>query len=318
MLYLFYGADEFTRSEALADLRERIPLDLRDLNSTSLEGRKLKLDDLARACEALPFLADLRVVAVYDALKHFKAGKEREALRDYLPQVPPACHLVFVEQGDVDKRSSLFTYLKKHGELREFRPREGDDLLRWLVERARLLDTSLDRRTAKQLVEYAGNDSRTLINELTKLATFAGRGQPVTIAMVEQLVQDTQEHSLFAFIDDLSRRSTGDALRGLRGLLADGQATAYILFMLIRQARILLGVQELAAERRRPDDIAAQIGQKPFVVRKALEQVRGFTREELETLHDRLVETDWAIKTGRARAEVALELLVMDVCRTRR
>jgi DNA polymerase-3 subunit delta len=127
-------------------------------------------------------------------------------------------------------------------------------------------------------------------------------------------VQDSQEHNLFAFIDDLSLRRSGDALRGLRGLLADGQAAIYILFMLARQVRILLGVQELAAERKRADEIAAQLGQKPFVVRKALEQVRNFTRPELQRIHDRLLEIDHSIKTGRVQAEVALELLVMEVC----
>jgi DNA polymerase-3 subunit delta len=128
------------------------------------------------------------------------------------------------------------------------------------------------------------------------------------------LVQDNQEHNLFAFIDSLSQRQSGAALRGLRELLAEGQAAAYILFMLMRQVRILLGVQELAAQRMRADAIAAQLGQKPFVVKKALGQVSSFSRSELEHLHDRLLETDHAIKTGRAQAEVALELLVMEMC----
>jgi DNA polymerase-3 subunit delta len=314
MLYLFYGSDEFTASETLAALYEQIPPDLRSLNSSSLDGRKLKLDELARACEALPFLAERRLVVVSEALKHTKAGKARDALRDYLKQVPDTCDLVFVERGDVDKRSSLFTYLKKHGELREFQPRQGDDLLRWLGERAKLLNARLDRQTARHLVDYVGNDSRTLVTELTKLATYVGSKGQITTATIDLLVQDHQEHNLFAFIDDLSLRRCDRALQGLRGLLADGQATTYILFMLMRQVRILLGVQELAASRLKPDQIASQLGQKPFVVRKAMEQMRGFTPHELLHMHDRLLETDHAIKTGRIRPEVALELLVLEMC----
>jgi DNA polymerase-3 subunit delta len=314
MLYLFYGPDEFASSEALAELRAQIPPDLLDFNAASLEGRKLKLDELARACEAVPFLAERRIVSVTDALKHLKAGKERDEMRTYLKHVPDTCDLIFLERGDVDKRNAVFTYLKKYGEVREFRPRQGADLLRWLNERAKLLDVRLDRQSAQQLVDYVGSDSRTLVNELTKLATYVGRGGRITSDTIELLVQDSQEHNLFAFIDDLSLRRSGDALRGLRGLLADGQAAIYILFMLARQVRILLGVQELAAERKRADEIAAQLGQKPFVVRKALDQVRNFTRPELQRIHDRLLEIDHAIKTGRVQAEVALELLVMEVC----
>lgn len=314
MLYLFYGPDELACSEALAELRRQLPPDVAALNTATLDGRKLKLNELARASEAMPFLAERRLVIVQDALQSVKAGKEREELRDYLKRVPPTCDLVFVERGDVDKRNILFTYLKQAGELREFQSLDGDSLLRWLSERARLLDVRIDQKTGQHLVEYVGNDSRALLTELAKLAAYVGHKGKITSDVVDLLVQDSQEHNLFAFIDDLSLRKADTALRGVRQLLADGQAAIYILFMLMRQVRILLGVQELAAQRMREQEMAAQLGQKPFVVRKALQQVRNFKREELERLHDRLLATDQAIKTGRLQSEVALELLVLEVC----
>jgi DNA polymerase-3 subunit delta len=85
--------------------------------------------------------------------------------------------------------------------------------------------------------------------------------------------------------------------------------------MVARQVRILLGVKELAGQRLRPDDIASQLGQRPFIVRKALEQVRGFSDAELAQLHDRVLALDHASKTGRIEAETGLELLVAELCR---
>jgi DNA polymerase-3 subunit delta len=82
--------------------------------------------------------------------------------------------------------------------------------------------------------------------------------------------------------------------------------------MVARQLRILIGVKELLNQRLRPDDIAAKLGQKPFVVRKALDQVRGFTDAELVRLHDRVLALDHATKTGRMEAETGLELLVAE------
>jgi DNA polymerase-3 subunit delta len=163
-------------------------------------------------------------------------------------------------------------------------------------------------------VELVGADSRTLVNELTKLAGYVGRGGQITPDHVDLLVQDRQEQNLFAFIDDLSARRLGPALRGARSLLDDGQAPPYILFMLARQVRVLLGVRDLAAQRMRPDAIAAELGQRPFVVRKALDQVRNFGPGELERLHDRLLELDLALKTGRIQADTALELFVAEAC----
>ncbi|MEN9937625.1 MAG: hypothetical protein RLZZ387_4204 [Chloroflexota bacterium] len=314
MLYLLYGPDEFSRTEVLASLRAQVPPDLADLNVSTLDGRRLKLDALAAACEAMPFIAERRVVVVYDMLKHQKAGKDREELRAYLERIPPTTDLVFVESEDFDKRSAVFTYLKKFGELREFLPREGSDLLRWVADRAKLLGVTIEPAAANRLVTLAGSDSRGLVNELGKLAAHVGSRGRITPQVVDLLVADDQEQNLFAFIDEVSARRRGQALAGLRRLLDDGQAATYILFMLARQVRVLLGVKELAAQRLRPDDIAARLGQKPFVVRKALDQARGFSDVELLRLHDRVLELDHATKTGRFDAEAGLELLVAELC----
>src|SRR5262245_31693686 len=133
MIYLLYGPDEYTRSEALAALKAQLPAALVDLNVSVLDGKKLKLDALVAACEAFPFLADRRLAIVTDLLKHQRAGKERDELRAYLERVPPTCDLVFVESEEFDKRSAVFTYLKKTADTREFLPKEGAELQRWLA-----------------------------------------------------------------------------------------------------------------------------------------------------------------------------------------
>lgn len=317
MLFLLHGPDEVARGEFLATLVAAMPREVAELNISRLEGRRLKLDALVAACEAMPFLADRRLVIVADALKHSKAGKEREELRAFLERFPAGCDLAFVESDDVDRRSIIYTQLKKSGEVREFTPPEGPELQRWLSERARRLGARLEPAAARRLVELVGNDTRTLLSELTKLATHTGKGGSIGPQAVDLLVQDAQEQNLFAFIDDLSARRLGPALRGARALLEDGQAATYVLFMLARQVRILIGVQELASRRLRPDEIAAELGQKPFVVRKAVDQARAFGPGELGRIHDRLLELDLATKTGRIQAETALELFVAEVCQKR-
>lgn len=315
MIYLLYGPEEYARSQALAELKARVPADLADLNTATLDGRRLKLDALIGACEAFPFLVERRLVIVENLLKHQKAGKERDELRAYLERVPASCDLVFVESEDFDKRNAVFVYLKKAAELREFLPKEGAELMRWLAERARALGVQIDGPATQRLVSFAGSEGRALVNELDKLASYVGRGGQIGAAHVDLLVQDGQEQNLFAFIDELSARRRGAALQSLRRLIDDGQAATYILFMIARQVRILLGVKELAAQRLRPDDIAAKLGQKPFVVRKALDQARGFSDAELAGLHDRVLELDHFSKTGRIDAATGLEVLVVDLCR---
>lgn len=314
MIYLLYGSDELARSEALSAYKAAIPPDLADLNLTYLDGRKLKPDALATACEAIPFLADRRLVIVEDALKYLKSNDVREAIKAYLPRLPETTDLLFVEREDFDKRSALFSALKKLATVREFLPKEGADLQRWLKERAAQLDTRLSPAAGALLVEFVGSESRSLLNELRKLAAYVGQGGAIEPEQVRLLVQDSGESSVFAFVDALAGRQLGPALTLLRGLLDDGQAPTYLLFMIGRQVRMMLQVKPLVDARMRPDAIATELGQKPFVVRKAVEQAGRFQPQTLVQLHDRLVELDHWSKTGRIEAATALELLVAETC----
>ncbi len=314
MIALFFGADELAIAEAIAAEKASIPSDLADLNIAVLDGRRLKANALAGACDALPFLSDRRLVLVEGALKHLKAGPERDAIRAYLPRVPETTALIFVEGAEVDRRSALFNFLKQIKAIREFPPREGAELQRWLQQRARLLATQLQPEAGELLVEFVGNESRALANELAKLAMYVGPGGSIGTQEVRLLVPDNGESSVFEFVDALAARRMAPALQLLHGLFDDGAAATYLLFMVGRQVRIMLGVAELAAARMQPEAIAAELGQKPFVVRKALSQAGRFDRAALLRLHDRLVELDHWSKTGRIEPEAALELLIGETC----
>lgn len=57
MLFLIYGPDEYGRSEALAALKARVPVEVADLNMTTLDGRRATLETWrrhARQCHSLP------------------------------------------------------------------------------------------------------------------------------------------------------------------------------------------------------------------------------------------------------------------------
>lgn len=314
MHYLFHGANDLARSEAVAALRALIPAEVQDFNLLTLDGRKLKPAALIAACDAIPFLHDRRMVVVEDAVKHLKAGTARDEIQKYLPNVPPTTDVVWVEHDDFDKRSSVFTLLKKLAQVREFLPLEGAEMTRWLAERAQRQETKIAPDAAALLLEWVGNDGRALANEIAKLAAYVGPKAMINVQAVRLLVADDSESSVFGFVDALAARRLGAALQLVHNLLDEGQAPIYLLFMVGRQVRLLLAVSELLQARMRPDAMAAQLGQKPFVVKKAVDQAARFTPAVLMTLHDRLTQLDHWIKTGRIEPETALELLVAETC----
>lgn len=325
MFYIFHGDDEFSRAEELARLRARLAQEdpgMADLNTTILDGRGLTFGELRHVCDAIPFMASRRLVIVHGLLSRLTAGQEtggsaepgwrRAYLKDltgYLPNLPPTTRLVFVEEKSLPASHSILKLARKEC-VREFRrPREGD-LPGWIQNRARARGGTLSSEAVTLLAALVGNDLRLLDQEIEKLLLYAD-GRQVTGQDVQALVSLARQASIFDLVDCVGRRQTDRALRLLHRLLDEGEAPLYLLTMLARQVRILLQVSELRSQGVPPGEMAGRLKLHPYVAEKALAQAQNFSLAQLEAAHQRLVEADWTIKTGKSEEVLALDMLVV-------
>jgi len=329
MFYLFHGDDEFSRSEAVAELKARMgdPAWLA-LNTTVLRGSRVTLSEITHACDAIPFFGDRRLVIVEDWLAQFdprdreEEGAEgaetspaAEELIAYLGRLPETARLVFVESRSLSRKNPVLQYVRgaKGGFEKEFiRPRPNE-LTTWLQDRLRKKGGTITRSALAQLAAFVGNDLRLLDMELDKLLTYVGRDRPINDQDVRLLVAAVQESSIFQLVDALGHRDGQQALAILRELLDAGHPPTYLMYMITRQFRILLQVRELMDRQASPKQIQTELGLHAFVVEKALRQARNFTPAQIERVYDRLVEADQAMKTGQGDPALTLELLVVNL-----
>lgn len=341
MFYVFHGEDEFSRSEELASLRFRLAeadRAMAQLNTTVLDGRQVTLGELCHACDTVPFMADRRMIIVHGLLSRLDPtrvarGQETveeeqpawkrdfwEGLSAYLPTLPPFARLIFVESRTLSASHPIFRLARTEGEkkrafVRLFRLPKDQDLPPWIRQRARDHGGKINRGAASLLAALVGSDLRSLDQEIDKLVLHAD-GRPVNTEDVRTLVSRARDANIFELVDSVGSRQTEHALRLLHGLLDDGEAPLYLLAMLARQVRILIQVSELRDQGLSQQEIASRLKLHPYVVEKGLAQARNFEMSQLEAAHQRLVETDWAIKTGRADGVLALDLLVTQLSRS--
>jgi DNA polymerase-3 subunit delta len=314
MITVLHGPAEFERSEALAAIRRRADDDS-GIDRVELEGRRLKLDLLVQACEARAFFSSQRLVIVSDALRQLPAGKERDAIRQYLDRVPPTCDLVFVEQDTVPANNALLTTIKRVGEVREFVVPKADGLTAWIVARAQHHRARLARPLAARLLFLVGADQRRLDYELAKLATFVGVGGTIDAATLDLLVHDDHERKIYEFTDAFGDRALSQTLGVLEALLADGQQPIVLVAALARQVRQWALVRDAIDRGQRSNAIAAELRLPPFIADKLVRQAHGFSDVELMQLHDQVTTLDQACKTGRADPAARLVLLIAGFCR---
>jgi len=338
MYYILHGDEEFRRSEAVARLKSRMISDgMGDLNIMVLDGRTVGLNELIDACKVIPFLTNRRLVIVEGLLQRIgprassraKQGKGRSATAgegDYaeklaacLPDLPPFTRLVFVESKSLARNHPILASARNSGEayVREFKPLRGGELQDWIRRKSREKRANISRDAVSMLVSFVGPNLRLLDQELEKLAGLVNYSRPITGDDVKALVTAARDNNVFALVDALGLRNRARAVQQLQELVASGASALYLLAMMARQVRLILSVKDLVQEKGLGlDEIRRELRiSREFIVRKLLRQAEWFSVGELERIQRRMLDIDQAIKTGQIEGHLALELLVVEICR---
>ena len=146
-------------------------------------------------------------------------------------------------------------------------------------------------------------------SEIEKLSAYTGQ-KPINSSDVELLVHGTFEDQIFAFVDVIAKQDRQGAVSLLKNQRLAGVEDFYLLNMLARQLRILIGTRDLidANSSVTKQQVADKLKVHPFVAQKAIEQARHFTLETLIDAHAFLLEKDVGIKSGKISDDMAVDL----------
>lgn len=349
MIYLHLGCDEYLSSQRIAELKRALgDPEMADLNTSTLQGERTTAADLLGEASMMPFLALKRLILVHGFLenldKRMAASKDNTStayqvaaqLLAGLERLPDTCDVLFVDES-VDKRRALwkgFTLpatdknperkmpglaeLIKTGVLiqEELATPDPKALAGWLHSYARTQQVSIEGQATQRLAEFVGPHLRQLHNELHKLATYAGQ-RAITVDDVKLLVSDASEALIWNLTDALSQRNGRNAMHSLYELRRGDANAFYLLTMVARQYRIMLKVKSaMATTRGNEYDIAKIVGEKPYSVKKAMGQSNHYSQRELVDIMERLLEADFAMKTG-ADPETEIDLLIAELTQKR-
>ena len=345
MIYLHLNCDEYLSSQRISELKRALgDAEMADLNTNTLQGERTTPADVLGEASMMPFLAAKRLVLVYGLLdsldKRMAASKGTDSaahqmaaqLLTGLETLPDSCDLLLVDES-VDKRRHLwkgFTLaaternaarkipglaeLIKAQVIRqeELTTPDPKALAGWLHGYARSQKIVVEGQATQILAEFVGPNLRQLHNELHKLATYAG-DRAITVNDVKLLVSDASEALIWNLTDALSQRNGRRAMHSLYELRRGDANAFYLLTMVARQYRIMLKVKSAMQQVRGNEyDIAKMIGEKPYSVKKAMGQSNNYSESELVTIMERLLETDFAMKSG-ADAETEIDLLIAEL-----
>lgn len=330
MIQVIYGENEYAVSTAVAELKATVgPPETREANTHSFVAPQVSLGELRAVCEAMPFLAERRLVVVEGLLSQYEPRQSRDASDSSQPQLgdwqkvetlpkamPPTTTLAFVD-GKLQETNPLLKLLRPLAEVRSCSKLKDDALARWAKEQVALRGGQVTPGALTLLTHLVGDDQRVLENEIEKLCLYA-HGRPIVEEDVRLLVSDIGAANIFAAVDALLEERPAVAARLLHKLRDEDASLSRIIYMVQRQLRQDVLAKEGLEAGLKTEDIGKQLAIRPeFAVRRTVEQARRYPWERFRMLYQRLLDADLSVKRGQADEKLALDLLIGELTQRR-
>ena len=263
------------------------------------------LDELRTA----PFLTDKRVVVVKQADKFI--SENREWLEKYFDAPCPTGRLILTVQS-WDARTKLAKKLQNSGKLISITQPKSWQLPQRLVNYAKEAHgKNLGKESAELLIELSGDELTRLYSEIDKLALFADKEKLITQKHIESLIGHNRLFNVFSVINSIIAGDTGIAVERLRGMFAEDKTAEYtVIGAFAFHFRRMFKAKALLQKGLRSNEIIKQLqiwsNKEQFFI-----QLKKISLKQIGRYLQQLGETDYAIKTGRTKAPVAMEQLVL-------
>ncbi len=323
-VYLFTGAEEYLKKYYVnALVKLLLGEDNKELNLITFDG-KVDPDAIISNCETMPMFSDKKLVIVRNT-GFFKAKKgegeaaegkkgTKDKLTDYLDNIPDYTCLIFVE-GEIDKRLKLVNTIKKVGLMVEMDYQKPTDLVKWVIKVCKSNHKDIDQMSASYIVENSEYSMTELLNEIDKVVNYVGVKKDISMKDVELVCNKTIKSRIFDLTDAVSEGNNSKALSLLNDMVALKEPMQKVLFMIIRQIRLIYRMKLLKKQGMREEAAAKQMGLTPFVATKVMSVSRNMDIGTLEKAMYYSLELDEAIKTGRITDRIAIELLIASMGR---
>lgn len=336
-VYLLYGPEMYLKDIILSKIKEKyLDISFETLNYSYLDGKNVSHDDIVNACETLPFMSEKKLVVV-EELPIFKSSSKKESsdddkeeessqdgdiLSDYVNSISDTTCLIFIWNGNkVDNRKKIVKNIKKVGRVIELERLKREELDRWTANQFKIHKKNISRNEISYFLSTTSysdkNTDKTLYdleNEIKKIINYIGDREEVTKEDIDSTKPKNLENDIFKLVDYISKKNTTGTIELFNEMLLSGEATQKIMYMIIRQMRLLLASKLL---REKGYDVKT-IGQKinvyhNFIIQKLISQGVGFTERELIEGLEKCRDTDRDIKTGKIDGKLGMEILIVEL-----
>jgi DNA polymerase-3 subunit delta len=298
--YLIHGDDHGRIGERRSRLRAVAERESGSAGVEVFENETSTPDQVAQALNAMTFAVGRRFV-IADGVERWKDAELEPVLTALKGIDPDSLTVTFFarEDGRTKAPAPLVKAVTAAGGVVQNESAvKGRDLPRWVAERARELQLTLDDRAARALIARVGDRQQRLSRELEKIALELGPGATLTADVIEGLA-GSAERARWELGDAVVAGDRKRAMRLLVELRGQGERVPALLWAMAGRVRDVYGAAAALQRGERP----TPPGRMPdWKFRPILEQARQTDAETLGRALALLADLELASRGGGGAA----------------
>ena len=306
-IYLLYGEEGYLKRQYRDRFIKAMLPEGDTMNYAHYEGKNINEREVIDLAETLPFFAQRRLIVFEDTGFFKSAGAE---LADYIKDMPETTYFIFVE-NEVDKRSKLYKAVKAKGHIVELTTQDEGTLKRWIQGIVRREKKQISDSVILYFLNKVGTDMENIQRELEKVFCYALDRKEITREDIDAVCVTQITNHIFDMVNAVADKNQRRALDLYYDLLALKEPPMRILFLMIRQYRILFQVKGLSGQGYGKKEIASKAGLHPFAAGKYMDQAKKFRMSELRAVMEDGADIEQRVKTGLLTDNLAVELFIV-------
>lgn len=318
-IVVLIGKELFLRSQYTSMLRASLESAHGEIETFKFEGESADPAAILDECRSFGLMASHKLVIVDDA-DQFVRADTRPMIQRYAEN--PSEQATLVLRSSKWNKGKLDDAIAKAGIILKCDSVDAGTAIRWTQARAgKAYGSTIDPKSAGVLVERLGADLGRIDTELSKLATAAGKGNPITSELIMQLVGMTREEdNVWAIQSYLLCGDASKTLHELHVIMNNSPRGAHVpvSFACTDLARKLLGIAEGMNQGINANTLAKDMKLWGPSRDPIMHTARKIGPIRARKLLDECVKADMAIKSSTGTPMRTLEMLSISFARLSR
>ncbi len=303
-IMIYFGENEYELNQSIKNLMKETGYGIKEVT----DG--LDFQDLIDILNT-PTLFEGNIIYKITNDSILNDDKNIEILKEYLTNPSPFSKGLIIAKK-IDLRRKALKFFKENKMLIEFPLRKGGDLRRWVKEYLWHHGYNIKDDAIAYLIEVVGENQIMIENEMNKLFIYEPDHKNIVIKDLDILITNNFQSNIFNLLDNMFV-DHGKMISALENLYKLKQPATLIIYMIIRDLRIMLRMKWYLKEKYHDEKIASLLKMHPYVAKKKIAISRKLSFAEVFKYLQLFYDIEEKIKSGKGEGKLLLKSTLLSI-----